>query len=154
MLETAALLPLLIGLLAGLVYIGRLSTTALALGAKNRSCAHRIALDGCRAIPPECVATPSERGRSAEELASERRLEETLAETEASGPTNDAVSTLLGSLFGASTSVESVAEVERPETLKGGKVAVERRFEMPCAPVPTKPEDVARATLERLAGSE
>lgn len=154
MLETAILLPLLIGLLAGLIYVGRLGVTALTLGAKNRDCAHRIALAGCRSIPTECAASPTESPRSSAEAESERHLRESLAHTEASGPTNDAVSALLSDLFGSSTRVESVDELERPRMLGGGKVAVARGLSMPCAPTPNPPNDVAQATFDGVRGTE
>lgn len=153
MLEGVLLLPVLLGLLAGLIYLGRLGRTALELGARNRSCAHRIALDGCRTIPPECRAVRSESARSPEEAESERKLRETLVTTEASGPTNDAVGALLGALFGSSTTVTLTEEVRRPRPQGGDSRELSHTFPMPCAPVPEKPEDVARSTLEHIAGS-
>lgn len=133
-LEVTAFLPILVALLGGTLYIGRLSTQKFEALSAVRRCAWTIALAGCKAVPPECSSLASTDNQSGSQSTDALRTGLQSERVAAALPDSarSALDSAMEGMFAERVSAREARKVKRPRLLGGGTVNVGASYTLPC----------------------
>lgn len=163
--EAAIMLPLLIIVFAGVLYVEKLVSGAQRATSTARSCAWRVAASGCGEVPPEC---PDDAGEG--EPKTQSRLDQAgvpssidlagIAREEGAEDddrTNNVLSEIgsrLNDLLLDRYEAHVEEEFQKSKILGGEKVTIDKSFSLPCNSKPSSAEGVADALFENFSPPE
>lgn len=131
-LESILVLPVLLILLSGVLFVARTAFAQLELRAQVRACAWQLSLSGCKELPASCASSLFKRDSAHPELSSSSLLQ-------ASQPSS--TSSFLSSqfqrvwqeLFSHKVTSQAKQSIHRPKLLGGQTITVESYLTLPCS---------------------
>lgn len=131
-LESILVLPILLILLSGILFVTRTAFAHLELRAQVRACAWQLSLSGCKELPASCTSSLFERDSAHPELSSTSLLQ-------ASQPSS--TSSFLSSqfqrawqeLFSHRVTSQAKQSSHRPKLLGGQTITIESHLTLPCS---------------------
>lgn len=131
-LESLLVLPVLLILLSGILFVARMAFSHLELRAQVRTCAWQLSLSGCKELPPSCSSSLFERDSAHPELNSSSLLQ-TSRPSSASSFLSSQFHHAWQELFSRRVSSQAKQFINRPKLLGGKTVTIESHLTLPCS---------------------